>query len=233
MKVCSRIGCLAGPILSVTPIVATASDVQSVQSLADTARQFLATQAGARARIVVDELDPRLRLPSCTEGLEASFAAGARPVGRTNVAVRCRAPRPWLVYLPATVHGIEKIVVSKRPLTRGITLSADDIALAERESIGATSAATLRDLEQALGQQLTRNIVEGAALTVDMVSPPLLVRRGAQVVIRARAVDFDVSMPGTALGDGKEGARVRVKNLKSQRIVEGYVMADGSVQVPM
>lgn len=233
MKGRSRFGCFAGPLLWLLPLAAAASDVQSVQSLADAARQFLAEQAGSQARVVVDELDPRLRLPACTEALETSFAPGARPTGRTNVAVRCRAPRPWSVYLPATVHAIEKILVSKRPLIRGITLTADDIALVERESVGGVSAATLRTLEQALGQQLTRNVVEGTALTTDMVSPPLLVRRGAQVVIRARAADFEVSMPGTALGDGKEGGRVRVKNMKSQRIVEGYIMADGSVQVPM
>lgn len=216
-----------------SPLAAAATDVHNVQSLADAARQFLAEQIGGQARIAVDELDPRLRLPACVEALEASFAAGARPTGRTNVAVRCRAPRPWLVYVPATIHSLDKVVVSKRPLTRGVTLTPDDIVLAERENVGGMSAATLRNFDQAVGQQLTRNVVEGAALTADMVSPPLLVRRGAHVVIRARAQDFEVSMPGTALSDAKEGGRVRVKNVNSQRIVEGYVMADGSVQVPM
>lgn len=226
-------GWLMGALWWIPSVQTAASDVQSIPSLTDAARQFLAELSSSKARIIVDELDSRLRLPACGSTLEASLATGARPSGRTNVAVRCRTPRPWLVYVPATVHTVERVVVIKRALTRGTTLSAEDVDLAEREQGTAVNPSTLRRLEQALGQQLTRSVVEGTALTKDMVQPPLLVRRGAQVVIRARAEDFEVSMPGTALGDATEGARVRVKNLNSQRIVEGHVMTDGSVQVPM
>lgn len=228
-----QFGCLAGTVLCVASLQTAAGDIQNVASLTEAAHHFLAQVNGPKARISVDELDPRLRLPGCDLPLEASLATGARPSGRTNVAVRCRTPRPWLVYVPATVHTMEQIVVTKRALPRGATLTADDIELTEREQSVAATPSTLRRIEQAVGQQLTRSLNEGAPLTQDMVSPPLLVRRGTQVVIRARAADFEVSMPGTALGDAREGARVRVKNLNSQRIVEGHVMADGSVQVSM
>lgn len=224
---------LAAALLWTSGFTAALADTQSVQSIAAAARQFLAQQSGNGARIAVDDLDARLRLPGCERTLEAAFAPGARPAGRTNVAVRCRGSRPWMVYVPATIHILERVVVARRSLPRGATLTPDDVAVQERESSGYTSTTTLRDVQHALGQQLTRALAEGAALTTDMLSPPLLVRRGAQVVIRAQAADFEVSMPGQALGDGREGGRVRVKNLKSQRIVEGYVMADGSVQVPM
>jgi flagella basal body P-ring formation protein FlgA len=65
------------------------------------------------------------------------------------------------------------------------------------------------------------------------LAPELLVKRGSQVILRAGAGMFEVNVVGKALSDAAEGERVRVKNVKSQRIVEGYVMADGSVQVPM
>lgn len=223
----------AGVVLLATASQAAVNDFQPIATLGDAARHYLAAHSGAGSRVSVDELDPRLRLPGCGVPLEASLATGARKTGRTNVAVRCRAPRPWLVYVPASVYTPERVLVTKRPLMRGTTLTVDDVELAERENLNATHTSTLRRLEQVVGLQVTRNLTEGATLTAEMVSPPLLVRRGAQVVIRARAHDFEVSMPGTALSDAHEGGRVRVKNLNSQRIVEGYVMTDGSVQVPM
>lgn len=224
---------ITGVILWMISFSAMANEFQPVANLVDAARQFLAALGGNNSRVTVDELDPRLRLPTCDVPLEASLATGARKSGRTNVAVRCRSPRPWLVYVPASVHIPERVLVSKRALAKGTMLTAEDVELAERENFTAIGSSTLRRLDQAVGLQLTRNIAGGAMLTAETVSAPLLVRRGAQVVIRARAQEFEVSMPGTALGDAKAGNRVRVKNLNSQRIVEGYVMTDGSVQVPM
>jgi flagella basal body P-ring formation protein FlgA len=53
------------------------------------------------------------------------------------------------------------------------------------------------------------------------------------VVIRAQTGAVNVVMPGEAMADGVPGEQIRVRNLRSQRIIKARVVEPGAVQVTL
>lgn len=226
------IGALLGMLL--WPLAA-AADIEPHQRILDTARGFLQQQVkarGGKTEIRLGTLDPRLRLARCDSALEAWLPAGGRLVGNTSVGVRCTGSQAWKLLVPAHVASIERVVVSRGFLPRGTVLDREHLMLVERE-VGSTGHGYIKDIDQALGRMLRQPVQDGLLVTPAMLQRPKLIRRGEEVVILSRGGSFEVRMKGSALSDGAEGERIRVKNLNSSRIVEGTVSADGNVVIPM
>jgi flagella basal body P-ring formation protein FlgA len=64
-----------------------------------------------------------------------------------------------------------------------------------------------------------------------MIDAQRLVKRGAEVTIVADTGNIEVRMRGKALGEGGRGDRIKVKNVRSGRVVTATVMARGVVQI--
>ena len=78
---------------------------------------------------------------------------------------------------------------------------------------------------------LKRSLPVGTALTVDMLQPDVLVRRGQQVTLIAANGSVQIRAQGQALTEGAVDERVRVQNVSSLKVVEGVVESDGVVRV--
>ncbi len=99
-----------------------------------TVEDYLATtQTPGRYEIQVNPLDPRLRMPLCSQQLDASLESPSLPLGRVTVRVRCDSAAPWTVFVPATVRLFRDVVVVTRPLKRDNTVGEGDVALRERD----------------------------------------------------------------------------------------------------
>ena len=209
--------------------------VQSQTAIKDAARAFIGQEIERdfpNHKIVIDDLDPRLKLAACDTALEGFLPPGARLLGATTLGVRCSGSKPWTIYVSATVKAISKIVVAKRPLLRGTVITKNDVALVERE-ITSYGGAYIYDIDHVLGKIAKRTMSQANPLSPDMLKTPLLVRRGQQVTILAEAGGIEVRMVGTALSDGAEGQSVRVQNTHSKRTVEGQVVQPGVIRVNM
>ncbi|SDH39370.1 flagellar basal body P-ring formation chaperone FlgA [Pseudomonas panipatensis] len=184
----------------------------------------------ARYEIEVARLDPRLRLAQCDKDLTQSLESPSQPVGRVTVQVRCDGSSPWTVYIPAQVRLFRQVVVTTQPLKRDHIVEAADISLAERD-IGPLTQGYLTDPERALGQKLKRPTTNDQILAPVFLEQAAVIHKGDQVVIRAQTSTVNVVMPGEALADGVPGEQIRVRNLRSQRIIRAQVLEAGSVQV--
>jgi flagella basal body P-ring formation protein FlgA len=60
---------------------------------------------------------------------------------------------------------------------------------------------------------------------------PILVKRGDTVTITTSNPNLAIAMQGTALMDGAQGQRIRVKNTTSNRVISGVVTKAGVVSV--
>jgi flagellar basal body P-ring formation protein FlgA len=78
---------------------------------------------------------------------------------------------------------------------------------------------------------LARSAPPGTALTADLMVADLVVRHGQEVTLIAQGPGISVRATGKALEDGREGGLVRVQNLTSQKVVQGVVDANGTIQV--
>ncbi|KAB5621839.1 flagellar basal body P-ring formation protein FlgA [Pseudomonas putida] len=190
------------------------------------------TQTVGRYDIQVNNLDPRLRMPVCSQQLDASLESPAQPLGRVTVRVRCDGTSPWTVFVPAQVKLFRDVVVMTRPLKRESVIGEGDVALRERD-VSTLGQGFLSELDQAVGMKLLRPTVLDQVLTLQQLEQADVIRKGDHVVITARSGGLSVRMPGEALSKGGLTEQIRVRNLNSQRVVKATVVGPGQVEVAM
>lgn len=215
------------------PAAADDDEIQSLDSIRSTAEDFARAQLGGQhgsIRVESGRLDPRLRLQACNGDLEAFSAAGQAISGNTSVGVRCQAPRPWTIYVPIRVSREQSVVILTRSLQRDTRLDRDMLALLKRDTT-ALGFGYFTRLEEVEGLTLSRAAAAGTIISPGLVAVPPTIRRGEQVTLVAARSGIAIRAPGRALADARIGETVRVRNLSSERVVEGVVKGPGEVQV--
>ena len=216
-------------------ISAGQASIQPQESIIKEVKSFIAK--GIRKqfphhKITVSKLDPRLSLALCDVPLNSFLPPGGQLIGNTSVGVSCNGRNPWTIYVPTSIKAMRKVVVTTHPVLRNTTLSPNDIRLEERD-ITTSPDAYIFNTENVVGKIIKRSLTTSTVLTPNMLSAPLLVHRGQQVIIMAEEEGIQVRMTGTALMDGAEGQIIRVQNKHSKRKVEGQVIQPGVIKVNM
>lgn len=206
---------------------------QPLQTIRDTAINYVRSHSatsGVDTGISAKHLDARLRLPLCQSPLQAFYPHAARKSGNITVGVRCDGSKPWTIYVPVVVQIYRDIAIATRSLPRNKILTGDDIQL-QRMDISRLSGAYITDPGQIAGKQLKRPLQTGTPLLSSMLKQPIVIRRGEMVTLLAKRRRFEIRMEGKALMDGAAGDRIRVRNLRSKRIIEGKLAQGGTVLV--
>jgi len=214
---------------------ATASErYQSLESIAEVVRQTVYAMPVVTSlknpSIEVLRLSNRLRVIECPEPLSGVEPATGLRGGRISIRVSCKGPRPWSVYVMASVKSEVQVVMTTRAMARGEVLSPEDIS---EKTVSRPPAIQplLRQAEEALGNALKRSIGEGVELSAAMLKKPTIIRSGEHTLIRAEAGGLQVRVTGKALQHGVVGEIIRVLNLSSKKTVRGRVEADGTITV--
>ncbi len=227
---------LAAFALAGATLTAAAAGTQPLAEIRAAARahvaRLYATEGAVRHEIAVQRLDPRLRLARCDRPLETFDPPGARRHGNTVVGVRCPGASPWTVYVPVRVAVIRPVVVTRRPVPRGAVLAREDLELRERDT-ATLPLGYLTRLEAAVGQRARRALPAGAVVAPGALERTPVVRRGQRVILLARTGTVEVRAAAVALSDAAVGERVAVRNLRSQRVVEGVAVREGVVRVAL
>ena len=208
---------------------------QSLLSIKVAAQKFIEKiieQEYPRHLIEIGNLDPRLKLSACDKPLDEFLAPGSNLPGNVTIGVHCTGSKAWTIYVTATVKGIRKMVITKHPLLENTAITLDDISSEERV-ISSNRNDYISNPEQVVGKITKHTLPASTALTLSMLSAPILVKRSQQVIILAETAGVEVRMPGTALMDGTSGQVIRVINALSKRIVEGTVIQPGIIKVNM
>jgi flagellar basal body P-ring formation protein FlgA len=177
------------------------------------------------------QLDPRLHLARCPEPLATSLPAGTELGAHVAVRVSCTAQGfPWAVFVPVTIESDIHVLVLKQAALRGARLSAAQVT-EETRRVAGLAVGYVTDVGTLERHSLARSLPAGTALTADVMLADLIVHQGQQVTLIASAPGISVRATGKALQDGREGARVRVQNLASLKVVEGVVDASGVIEI--
>ncbi len=221
-------------VLATLSLAANATGpVQSLESIQAAAEQFVRAslpENSANHFVSAARLDSRLRLDECASPLEAFSQGAAMTNSRMTIGVRCSAANAWTLFVPVTVEVEVSVLVLRRPLARRARVDLADVEPQVRRLPG-SGAAFVNDAAMLQGHRLKRALPVGTALTVDMLVPDLLVRRGQQVTLIASSGTMQIRAQGQALTEGGATDRVRVQNVTSLKIVEGVVESDGVVRV--
>jgi flagella basal body P-ring formation protein FlgA len=176
------------------------------------------------------ELDSRLRVAACPTALVTTGKLPRGTQARVLVRVACNSRVYWSLNVPVDIHHATDVLVLRRAVGRGEIIRAEDVLVQSRELPGLTSPFVSR-IPDLSGRLTRRPIPEGTAVTADALDAPLLIHRGQNVVLAARAGGLEVRAPGIALADAGAEQRVRVRNLNSLKIVEGVADTAGVVRV--
>ena len=121
------------------------------------------------------------------------------------------------------------MVVVRRDLGRGALLGADDLELVKR--VADAPGRWVEDPGQLIGRRLVQGLPAGSAVRLSMTTADRLVMRGQQITLQTVAGSMRVTAQGIVQSDGGLGARVRVRSISSNRIVEGTVRSSEVVEV--
>ena len=215
---------------------ATVREWQPISDIAEAAEQYLIKNrigpAAQRTSVRAGALDVRLKLAYCDRPLEAFMRHGAVVRDRTIVGVRCTGNKPWKVYVPVNVVVTASVLVAKRPLARGHLLTANDLAVEDRD-VTRSIKGYFTDPAELVGHRVKSPLLPGSVITPPVLEADKYVRRGQTVTLMVQSGGIEIAMAGKALADGALNQRIKVENLNSGRVVEGIVRSKEHVEVLM
>ncbi|WLS77470.1 flagellar basal body P-ring formation chaperone FlgA [Erwinia pyri] len=170
---------------------------------------------------------PQSQWPEC-EAPQFSLPGNSRIWGNMSVAANCDQNRR---YIQVQVQVTGDYIVAARPVTRGGTITAEDIKI-QHGRLDTLPARTVMSAEQIADAVTLRDIVPGQPLTLMMVRQPWRVKAGQNVTVTASGGGFSVSSEGRAMNNATAAQLVRVR-MSSGQIVSGKVGADGIILITL
>lgn len=153
---------------------------------------------------------PSAHLPECIDPQPFMPNDNAALHGRVSVGVRCGELGQQVRYMQASVAVIGDYVVVSRDLAPGTVLDTSMLELREAE-LGRLPRGVVTDIGAAIGQEISRHVRAGTAITPSLLREVTLVERGAPVRVEAVGNGFAVSREGEALDSGGMGSEIRVR----------------------
>ncbi len=183
----------------------------------------------SKYKIDLAYLDPRLNLASCQQPLQIAPPQPLK-LGRNHIKVSCQSGVAWAINVPVNIKLWAKVVVTNQPISKGLSLKAEHLEYKQKNLAQLRNGYYLKK-ELVIGKQSKRSLAGQTVMNSHVILPALMVRKGDHVMIEASKGNMSVKMPGEALSDGREGRQIRVRNTRSQRIIQARVVAHGQVQV--
>ena len=214
------------------PAVARAgeSPAQAILAAAEQATRAHFALPGNRLVLQALPLEPRRQPAACSLPLKASLPDTLRALPSVSVPVHCPQPTGgWTVRVLVKLQVFRDVLVARHPLLRGDGLRAADVQVEPRD-IARLGYGYIGNLEQVAGRTLSQNLPAGSVLSPAALGGRSLVRAGDHVAVVAKLGAIEVRADGVALGSGDDGARLRVRNDSSGRVIDAMVSGPGTVQ---
>ncbi|MFV2059509.1 MAG: flagellar basal body P-ring formation chaperone FlgA [Gammaproteobacteria bacterium] len=218
------------------PTNLTAKDgPQSMLELRKIALLFIQKQSrpNAEKRIQFARWDKRIKLHKCDSSkIQAFYPGKQQHLGNISIGLRCQEKPSWTIYLRAHISAQQKIVHAKHFITRGTVITKNDLII-EKIEVSNSNRHFYHSKKDIIGKVAKRNIRMGIKISAMALKPALVIKRGQEVMIVAKAAGLIIRTKGKALSDGAIGQIVRVKNTRSKRILQARVVAPNTVEVNM
>ena len=209
---------VSGLVAGLLPLGAAASVHEPVDRIASAAIAALDVGQGGEATV-----DPAVRLPRCSQSLQT------RVVRAGTVEVGCASP-VWKLYVPVRVANQQQVLVLRRPVAAGQTLTLEDLETVRRD-VGKVAQGVLVDPQLAAGRVARRPLQAGMLLSTADLHAQKVIRRGDTVDLVTRRGTVEIRVQARASRDAAVGDSLLVENLSSRRTVQGTVAGDGTVHV--
>jgi flagella basal body P-ring formation protein FlgA len=208
---------------------------QSLDAIQDAAVTYVQeTLENPNYELIVEpgKMDERLQLKACDGELKAFIPNAMNPSNKISVGIACEGTERWTLYVPVFVKKMAQVVTINHNVTRNAILSAEDLEIRPMDISGITRG-YYTSPKEIVGMAVKKSLRFGEVVTPLHLQSPTLVKKGSQVKILSKGSGVIVTAAGLALKDGAKGEWIQVRNISSSRVIEGMVLADGSIEVPL
>lgn len=212
--------------------IAHTGHTETPERLVTLTEQFVMSQDHSQYRNIqlrVQALPAASTKKTCLHTPDIRFN-GAHRVGNITLVVQCKQPI-WQQYVSATLSADIAVIVATRDISAGHTI--DQQMMAQQW----INASTLRPqhltrIEDVQDQTARQFIAAGTVLASNMLKPTVLIEKGQRIKIVSESQHIRIEMDGQALESGEKHKHIRVKNLSSNKTIQGKVVSADSVVVP-
>ena len=167
--------------------------------------------------------------PPCAAPLRIrSTGSAASAMERQQLEIRCPDAPGWSLKTTAQAHVFLPAVHAEGIIERGQTIGASDIEL-QRINIAKARRGYYNHLDEVIGMAAKRRIRAGQTITPALLEQALAVKRGQPVKIVASHDGIEASTSGEALSDGLPDEIIRVRNVRSGKVIDAKVVEEGVV----
>lgn len=196
------------------------------------AEQTSLAEKGYRSSYKIGNLDPRLSERSCLTPIALSFTRSPLSHSRTTVLAECKQPASWKLFVNVDFTVMAPRFVAATGIARGQRIETAHLLMREVQ-INKHQQAGFGDPKHIVGMLAKRTIRPDRVITPDILTPPMLVERGDEVIITAKNSKLKIKMKGTALTKGRKGQQISVRNQQSNRVISAFVEDRGQVSVKL
>ncbi|MBV1951639.1 MAG: flagellar basal body P-ring formation protein FlgA [Cycloclasticus sp.] len=190
-------------------------------------------QTSNQYSVSVSDLDYRLKLNRCRAPLSITATRMPLVPGKNTLNIRCpTVATPWRVFTTVNIQLFDYALVAKKPLKRGLLIKAEDVDLQQIE-VKNSHFSYLLDNERDLviNHVLKRNLNRGDLFKRLYLKKQTLINKGDRVTILVKSPGFQISMKGIALNAGGAGEKIKLKNIKTKKIIQGIVVNKQMVHI--
>ena len=148
------------------------------------------------------------------------------------MAVRCEHEPFWKIRIPVQIKVYDDVLVSARPLTKGQLVDENSVTWRKLD-IATLNNGYFSNIADLSGMESKSNIAAGKVLTMHNLKQPTLVKPGQEVTMLLNYRGITIRSTGKALQAAGEGQKIKVRNSRSNKIVEGTVNKDGVVKIQL
>ena len=212
------------------------SSPQKALSITETIVQFLDemradhAEKGYRSDYEIGNIAPHLSKQSCLSPILLELNRAPISQNQLTLSLQCKDQASWRFYVSIEFNLYADIVKTQHNIRRGQIIQAEDIRLSET-LINRTHYSHYTKIAEVIGMVAKRSIRAESGIQPGHLSPPMLIKRGDDVIILASNSAISVKMNGTALSDGTLGQQISVKNSQSKRVVKAMVSERGLVKI--
>ncbi|MBD1559545.1 flagellar basal body P-ring formation protein FlgA [Vibrio sp. S9_S30] len=228
--ICKKFGKSIGFCLTFFSLYCSAATEQQIKDIQNAAKAHVKatfkTASSDKLELNAANLDSRIKTSSCPSPLVTSSPSNSHSNTNVTVLVECIEDN-WRVYVPVRITLMRPLVTALRPLARGELINKSDISITFVEQ-RAYRRYGFNQMDQVTGAKLKKNIRQGEVIERRDIC---VVCRNEGVIIKAVKGELTITTKGTALSDGAQGEQVKVKNTKSNRIIDAIVTGIAEVTV--
>ncbi|MGB3625016.1 MAG: flagellar basal body P-ring formation chaperone FlgA [Henriciella sp.] len=131
-----------------------------------------------------------------------------------------------MALVSSLVSGLVLALAGTQAVVATDVIRAGDIVLPEM--VAAEDGGVIAD-SPVLGREVRRTVYVGQTISMKDTQAPRLVTRNQLVTVKYIRGGLEITTTGRAMGEGAENDSVTVLNLKSRKMVNGTVQAEGWV----